>query len=213
MPQGGWYTWLIVGIGAFTWGAAIWYCIVAIRWRLVNGLEIVAEREASALSWSEDRLLEVMERYPKSASPVCAYGQYASGRRDWEEALRRYQLAIARNPRHACGYAGAAAVLRRMKRLDESDALLRKAQQQCEHPEPLLIEFAWNAMARQDWREAARRWTMRRQFRPNEKIAYEQGEMALRKAGLVEEADALAAEKAERFPRIDPVDRDEPAQT
>ena len=213
MPQGGWYTWLIVGIGALLWGPAIWWGIVVVRQRIADGLEIVAGREATALGWSEDRLLEVMERYPTNASPVCVHGQYALARRDWEEALRRYQLAIARNPRHSCGYIGAAAALRGMKRLDESDALLRKAQKQCEQPGPLQIEFARNAMARQNWREAARRWAMHRHARPNEKFAYEQDELALRKAGLVEEANALAAEKAERFPRIDPADRDEPAQT
>jgi tetratricopeptide (TPR) repeat protein len=213
MPQGGWYTWLIVGIGALLWGAAIWWFIMVIRHRMVDGLEIVASREASAFAYSEDRLLEVMERYPKNASPVCAYGQYARGRQDWEEALRRFQLAIARNPRQECGYAGAAAALRGMKRLDESDALLRRAQKRCEEAGLLQIECARNAMVRQNWHEAARRWAMTRQFHPNVKFAYEQGEIALRKAGLVEEAEALAAEKAERFPKIDPVDRDEPAQT
>jgi hypothetical protein len=213
MPQGGWYTWLIVGISALLWGLATWWFIVVARQRTVDGVEVTAEREASALGWSEDRLLEVMERYPKSASPVCAHAHYAFGRQDWDEALRRYQLAIARNPRHPGGYAGTAAVLRRMKRLDESDALLRRAEKRCAGRGPLQIEFARNAIARQDWHEAARRWAMHRQFRPRHKFAYEEGEVALRKAGLVQEADALAAEKAELFPSIDPVDRDKPAKT
>jgi hypothetical protein len=55
------------------------------------------------------------------------------------------------------------------------------------------MEFAWNAMARQDWREAAARWAMHRELRPNDKFAYEQGEIALRKAGLVEDANAAPA--------------------
>jgi hypothetical protein len=210
MPQGGWYSWLIAGIGALVWGAAIWWFIVAVRHRMASGLESVAGKEASALGWSEQRLLEVMERYPKCSAPVCAYATYARERRDWEEALRRYQLAIARNPRHAPGYAGAAAALRRLKRLDESEALLRRGWKRSEYPGPLHMEFAWNAMARQDWREAAARWAMHREFLPNDKLAYEQGEIVLRKAGLVEDANALAAEKAERFPKVDLIDREKP---
>jgi hypothetical protein len=191
----------------------MWWFIVVVRQRTVDALERVARDEANALGWSEDRLLEVMERYPKNASPVSAYAHYAFRRQDWGEAQRRYQLAIKRNPRDASGYAGAAGALRRMKRLEESDAFLRRAEKRCEVRGPLQCEFARNAMVRQDWNEAARRWAMHRQFRPRDKFAYEQGEVALRKAGLVEEADALAAEKAELFPRINPADRDEPTKT
>jgi hypothetical protein len=113
--------------------------------------------------------------------------------------LRRYQVAIERDPNDARGYAGAAAALRALKRLDESDALLRRAERRCREIVQLQREFGWNATVRKDWQEAARRWALHRQSFPDDKLGYEQGRSALRQAGRTEEADNLAAVAAARF--------------
>jgi tetratricopeptide (TPR) repeat protein len=212
MPKGGWYNWLIVGIGAVFWVTSLWWWFRAIRARMAADQENMARRESSAYGWTEGRAREIMERHPRASTPKFAYAQFALHRREWEEALRRFELALTYDPRDARGYAGAAAALRGLKRLDESDALLRRAAKQCKDHAPLQVQFAWNATARQNWHEAARRWSMHRQIYPKQKVAYEQGERALRKAGLAQEADALAAETAKLFPRTDLMSREEPAR-
>jgi tetratricopeptide (TPR) repeat protein len=212
MPQGGWYTWVVIVIGVTLWCITLTWWVRNIRVRLASDQEQMARRESSAYGWSEDRARDIMERYPRANSPKCAYAEFALHRRDWEEALRRFELALAHDRRSAHAYAGAAAALRALKRLDKSDALLRRAEKRCTDRRLLHAQFAWNAMARQNWREADRRWGMHRQIYPKQKVGYEQGERALRRAGLVEEADALAAEIARLFPRTDLMSREEPAR-
>ena len=181
------------------WPLGMVVTLCAVRSRMKDDQEAAATKEAAAFAWSEKRLVEVMERFPYSPTPAFIWGQEAQRRGDWEEALRRYQVAIERDPKDPRGHAGAASALRALKRLDESDALLRRAEKRCRGIVELQFEFALNATVRKDWQEAARRWAMHRQFRPDDKLGYEQGQIALRKAGLTEEADALAAEAVARF--------------
>ena len=181
------------------WPLGVVVTLRASRSRMKDDQEAGATREGTAVAWSETRLVDVMERFPYSPTPAFLWGQVAQRRGDWEEALRRYQVAIKRDPKDARGYSGAAAALRALKRLDESDALLRRAEKRCRGAGELQFEFASNAGMRKDWQEAARRWAMYRQFRPNNKLGYEQGEIALRKAGQDEEADSLAADTVRRF--------------
>ena len=56
-------------------------------------------------------------------------------------------------------------------------------------------------MGREDWMEASERWgELRRVFLPNQVSGYKRGAAALRKAGRLEEAEALASEAVSRYP-------------
>jgi tetratricopeptide (TPR) repeat protein len=193
------WTWAFVAIAIIVWPWGVVRTISAIRERSKHEQEGAASAESVAFAWSEKRLLEIMERYPRSATPAVTYALAAHRRRDWPETLRRYEVAIKRDRNDARGYAGAAAALRGLGRLDESEALLRQAEKRCPRRADLQQEMAWNAIARQDWQEAAHRWELNRQFSPDDRMAYEQGQVALRRAGRAEEADALAVEQKARF--------------
>ncbi len=39
-----------------------------------------------------------MERFPRSVGPVMVYADFAMKRKDYEEAIRRYRMAIDRDP-------------------------------------------------------------------------------------------------------------------
>jgi tetratricopeptide (TPR) repeat protein len=141
-----------------------------------------------------------MERYPNSPGPVLIYAGQAATRKDFAEAARRYQLAIKRDRRAIAGYLGAQRALRDGGLLDEAEAMLRLARRRFPRDQRVLVALAWNAHKRKDWPEAVRRWeTLRKRF-PMDKTGYIQGAEALRLAGRVADADALAAEAAARFP-------------
>jgi tetratricopeptide (TPR) repeat protein len=192
-------SWIIVFVAALAWGiAGLWFVITG-RQRQKYIENMTANKEADAVAWSEESALDVMERYPRSPGPAVVCAHLARDRRDWETALHYYRLAIARGRNDDRGYAGAAFVLRELKRFDESDALLRKGLRRLPRSTSLRREYAWNAHARGDWAEAARRWAAYRASDPADKVGYKAGEEALRKDGRTEEANALAAEAAARF--------------
>ncbi len=191
--------WVLGGITASVWGGGVLWTARAVRARLSTEQELAAMGESVTFAWSEKRLLETMERFPLSSTPAVVYARHAQRRREFEEALLRFQVAIKRNRKDPRGYAGAAASLRGLKRLDESNALLRQADKRCPKLAEVQQEFAWNAVVRQDWAEAERRWALHREYVPKDKMGYEQGQIALRRLGRAEEADALAVEQKAMF--------------
>jgi tetratricopeptide (TPR) repeat protein len=192
-------SWTAVGIAAFLWGAAVFWYLRNDRERAKLKESEIANKEAETVAWSEERLLGVMKRFPRSPGPALAYAERAQQRGEWEEALRRYRLAIARGANGERGVAGAARALTELGRFDEADTLLRKVQRRFPGSSGLRREFARIAHRRRDWPEAARRWEAYRTAAPSDKMGYEQGMQALRMAGRTAEADDLAGEAAGRF--------------
>jgi tetratricopeptide (TPR) repeat protein len=191
--------WILGAAAVVIWVGGLLRTRSTLRERTRREEEMGATGETVTFAWSEKRLLEIMERFPHSPTPVVAYAQHAQRRGDLEEALGRFQVAIKRNGKDPRGYAGAAASLRGMGKLDESDALLRQADKRCPRRSEVQQQFAWNAIKRDDWQEAEHRWALHREYNPDDRMAYEQGQIALRKLGRPEEADALAAEQKARF--------------
>jgi Flp pilus assembly protein TadD len=191
--------WIIGSLAGGIWGIGIFWAFCTIRRRMKAEEDHAAQMEAEAIGWSEKRILEAMERYPRSPAPAVVYARHAHGQGDFEEALRRYRLAMARGPNDERGFSGAAVVLRDLGRLDEAEALLRRAQHRFPGSNDLRAQFAWVAQRRKDWPEEARRWASYRVAAPADKLGYEQGVKALRNAGRIADADALTAEATGRF--------------
>jgi tetratricopeptide (TPR) repeat protein len=191
-------SWTAVGIAACLWGTVIFWYLSYNRKRAQLNENELARREAEIWAWSEEHLLAVIKRFPRSPAPAVEYARHAQLRGEWEEALRRYRLAIACGPIDVRSFAGAAKALTELGRFDEADTLLRKAQRR--FPDSSLrLYFAWIAHRRKDWPEAARRWEAYRGAASGDKVGYKQGVQALRMAGRMAEADALAGEAAARF--------------
>jgi predicted Zn-dependent protease len=173
------------------WGIAALFLLRFKRDRVKRAEAVHAFKEATAFEWSESGTLEVMKRFPKSPTPAFIYAQHAHRRRDWAEALQRYQILIARAPKDERGYQGAAISLHELKRFEEADALLRRALRRRPSSKILRLEYARNAHFRGEWSEAVERWAAYRASNPTDKRGYEGGAEALRMVGKVAEADAL----------------------
>jgi tetratricopeptide (TPR) repeat protein len=119
---------------------------------------------------------------------LVAQAREAVARRDWSEALRRWEAVGKRFPDRPEGHAGAAQARRALDRLEE--ARVRRE----------LVEQAQEAVALGDWLEASRRWHMVVQQHPDEPGAYFHASGALRQAGRPDEAEALLATATDRFP-------------
>jgi len=150
--------------------------------------------------WSEAHMLDVVNRFPRSYGPALLYAQQAHGRRDFEEAARRYRVAINCDPRDIRAYMGAALALREAGRFDEAEALLLQARRRFRSAQPVYVDLAVIAHERQDWPEAVRRWEALRKRFPMAEVGYTLGADSLRNAGRAADADAVLAEAAARFP-------------
>jgi tetratricopeptide (TPR) repeat protein len=192
-------SWTAAGIAACLWAAAIFWRLRYMRKDAKLKENALADREAALVALSEECLLAVMKRFPRSPGPAIEYAKHAQQRGDWEEALRRYRLAIACAPNGGRGLVGAAKALTELGRFDEADALLRKMQRRLPDDPSLRLDFAWIAHRRKDWPEAVRRWEAYREAAPNDKVGYRQGVQALRMAARTAEANNLAGEAAARF--------------
>ena len=148
-----------------------------------------------------DALLQyAMQRFPHATGLAFDFGWIAQARRDWPEALRRWEAARVRAPDVPAGYIAAAAALRALDRLDEADALLRDAAARFPDDLAVVVEQAWLAQARRDWALAERHWDRARPGLPGEEVVYTGGARAAREQGRVETADALLREAIARFP-------------
>jgi predicted Zn-dependent protease len=149
---------------------------------------------------AEPVLREGLERFPGDIRVAAEYAQLASHRRDWPEALRRWQRVCERFPEHAPGYAAAAAALREMARYDEADALLADAIARFPGNVGLSTEYAVVARQRRDWPETFRRWQLVCERFPQQAYGYAGAAGALRQIGRLDEADAILADAVARFP-------------
>jgi tetratricopeptide (TPR) repeat protein len=192
--------WTVALVAAVLWAAGVWWFVKVTGRSRRDAENVEAMRQAVAVGWSEVATLEVMARYPKAPGPVLVYAGQALERKEFDEAIRRYLIAIDLDPQEVSGYVGAERALRTIGRLDEAEAMLRRAQRRFPRDERVLLDLAWNAHRRQDWPEAVRRWETFRKLFPNDPSSYREGAVALREAGRVAEADALFAEAAARFP-------------
>jgi len=194
-------SWEIAIGAAIIWTLGTWIFLKTVGWvgRDV-GQDERAMKEAMMFSWSEARILEVMDRFPNSPGPALVYAGKAIEQKDFVAAANRYRLAIDRNRRDIAGYLGAERALREGGLLDEAEAMLRLARRRFPRDRRVLADLAWIAHARKDWPAAVRRWeTLRKRF-PMDKNGYIQGAEALRKAGRIADADTLVAAAAARFP-------------
>ena len=159
-----------------------------------------ALREAGGLDESEEVLTQAALRFPSSSEIATNHGWIANTRRDWSEAVQRWESVRARFPESHSGYAGAGAALRELGKFEEAEAVLAAGIERLPFSVDIAVTHAGIASMRRDWVEAARRWEgVRLQF-PRSPSAYTGGAAALRALGRLDEADNLLAEGVIRCP-------------
>jgi len=130
-----------------------------------------------------------LERCPQNGDLLGTHARLAVVRRDWVEALARWQLCLERMSTDPTGYMGVGSTLRELGRLDEAETfLLRAVEHFPEHP-GLLAEFARIAHERRDWPEALKRWTVFRERFPNDPEGHNRVRLVLNELGRFAEAD------------------------
>jgi tetratricopeptide (TPR) repeat protein len=162
-------------------------------------LGAIVLRELDRLDDAENLLAAARERFPDDLRLANESAWLATHRRDWLEALRRWDLVRGQFPDWPGGYTGVAMIQRELRWFGEAEATLAEAVERFPaEPEP-YIDYARVAEARGDWPEAALRWELARESFPDRAAGYVGGAAALRELGRADEAEALTAEAAERF--------------
>ena len=90
--------------------------------------------------------------------------------------------------------------MRETGRYDDAEALLGAAQKRFPETPQLLAEQAWVAHDRRQWDEAERRWAVLRARFPGDPWGYFGSGRSLLSAGRLDDAEAVLAEAARRFP-------------
>jgi len=141
--------------------------------------------------------LDGAKRFPRHPHYLEGYAQVAQRRGDLEEAVRRWAVVRKKFRNSKKSFVDGAVCLCGLDRLDEADALLKRALQLFPNDVAVLIPYNRISEARQDWAEAYQRWDPLR-FRH---IAGLIGAArALYKLGRATEAEELLAQGRLRFP-------------
>lgn len=140
-----------------------------------------------------DRILtEGRHNNPRDPWIMATWGYFAQHHLDAEEALRRFADMRTYIPDHPAGYVAAAATLRGKGRFVEAEAMLAGALARFPGDAGPLMDYASIAQAKGDRLEEAARWAVLRGRFPDQLAGYVNGASALRAAGQVDEANALA---------------------
>jgi tetratricopeptide (TPR) repeat protein len=128
-----------------------------------------ALRKLARLDEADGVLVSGMQRLPSAPDLACEYALNADLRFDGPESLRRWQAVRERFPDEPMGYAGLGAALKFSRRLDEAEAVMAAGLARFPDNNNLAINYAWLAMAREDWPLALRLWQDLRQCLPNDR--------------------------------------------
>ncbi len=159
-----------------------------------------ALREAGDPAAAESILREGVDTFPAEPALLGDFAAAAANRRDWPEAIRRWQQVRTRFPDRLVGFTNGAQALRQAERFDEAEALLLRAAEAFPNETAPATERAWLAFIRRDLAEAVRRWeTVRSRF-PALLSGYIDAVQPLRALQRIPEAEAVLIEAALRFP-------------
>ncbi len=159
-----------------------------------------ALREQKKFDEADCVWLEALGLYPNAMAVAEGWAWVAVGRRDWREALRRWDDVCHRFPNERAGYIGKGIVLRELGRLAEAEELLSEATSRFPLEFKLALEHAMLAAIRRAWPEALERYvTLANRcptdFRPVVGMA-----LAMREMRRLEEAESLLSSSLGRFP-------------
>ncbi|HVH79779.1 MAG TPA: tetratricopeptide repeat protein [Stellaceae bacterium] len=117
-----------------------------------------ALRDEGRHAAAEAMLADAMERFPQDMSVAGDYALLALIRRDWLEALNRYETMREAAPGHLGARLGIAAALKELRRFAEAETALIEAAERFPDEAAPLVDLARLATTQRDWPQAQRRW-------------------------------------------------------
>jgi tetratricopeptide (TPR) repeat protein len=147
--------------------------------------------ELGQIDAAEAYLEEPSHVYPNAIDIALTRSQLAERRGDLTAACSRWETVRSIDPYFHPGYYEGARCLAEVDRHGEADRVMASAIAQFPDQAWPLRDFARLAHDREDWDEAATRWSALRQYFPEEADGYSLGAAALAAAGRNDEAAAL----------------------
>lgn len=145
--------------------------------------ESIALREQSRFDEAESLVREGLRRFPNDSELLANHALVAAARKDWEQALERWQTYADRYPDQPAGYSHAGVALRELGRFAESDAILREAMRRFPDDSEIIGNYARNAYDKADWLDALRRWKTYCERFPQDPLGPEQAKRVLQELG------------------------------
>jgi tetratricopeptide (TPR) repeat protein len=130
-------------------------------------------------------------KLPNKVDLHVQHARNATQRREWPEALRRWQVVRSRFGQQFVGPLGEAQCLREMCRFSEAEKILTEACERFYQIDWVYAEWADLATAKGDFDEAVQRWEALLRRSPTFALAYTKGAEAMRKIGRETAADEL----------------------
>jgi tetratricopeptide (TPR) repeat protein len=140
---------------------------------------------------AEAMIERAVRKLPRDYDVLVDHARHAVHRKDWQEALRRWEAVKSSEADRGLGLGGVAQCLREMGHYDEAEGI---ATEMCERfpTNPWgYAELAAIAAARGDLEGAAQRWEVARKRCPFFVTAYTTGAEAARRVGREAEADEI----------------------
>ena len=149
---------------------------------------------------AEAVLLDGQQRFPGEVALPIDHAEVAFERRDWAEALSRYEAVRGRYPGDWWPYKRTADALLATGRTDEAEAVLLDGQHRCPGEAALFLEHAEIAAAARNWPEALRRFEIVRDRFPDMWWPLRRISETYRAMDRFDDVERVMLEGMERFP-------------
>jgi thioredoxin-like negative regulator of GroEL len=156
--------------------------------------------QAGRLDEADAMAAEAFARFPSNPDVFVQYAWIAMMRERWDEALQWWSKVRESAPERLEGYLWAVRALWKAGRLDEADAIAAEAFERFPAHADVQAECAWIAVNRRDWEAALQYWRLVERSDPARGDAQHGKVQALRNLGLLDDAEATAAEAIVRHP-------------
>lgn len=160
----------------------------------------ICMRHIGNLDESELALREAVEAFPDSKLARIEWARSAEARQDWPEAIRRWQ-DVWQFSRHQLADIGIGRALEEIGQLDAAEQHFLQARMRWPLIEELWIGLARIAYKRGQLEESLSRWRSVKERLPMLRHGYEGELRLLREMGRFVEAEAVALEAKNKFPR------------
>jgi tetratricopeptide (TPR) repeat protein len=160
-------------------------------------------RRAARFDEADRVFSDAYDRHAGDVEFRANYAEVAASRKDWPEALRRWEIALTDFPDVPAVWSMAATAYREVGQLDKARSLLAKASKQDPGNAELVVQQALTAEKGSDWKEAIRFWDRASSLLPDDLVIRDARGNAIWERQI---ADLEAGESAQSETTASPTD-------